>query len=102
MNQRFGVCLTLPSILIAGFAKSAQSVAAKSLETDLKITIHVYNYTDVHRKTLMEAEKIASGVFHKTGVESRWLDWHEKNKSSDEPEQFDRNDFALHILPRSM
>jgi hypothetical protein len=60
-------------ILVAGFTGLGQSVAAGSPETSLTITIHVYNYAEVDHKTLVEAEKVATGIFQKAGVESRWV-----------------------------
>jgi len=80
-----------------------QGATADSPEANPTITIHVYNYADVSPKTLIEAEKIAAGVFRQAGVETRWLGGHGKKKeSSAEPERFHSNDIVLHMLPRSM
>ena len=80
-----------------------QGAPTDSPERDPTITIHVYNYADVSSKTLIEAEKIAAGVFRKAGVETRWLDRYGKKKEfSPEPARFQSNHIVLHILPRSM
>ena len=103
MNQRLRACFTLGLILTGGLTKLCQGATADSREANPTITIHVYNYADVSPKTLIEAEKIAAGVFRQAGVETRWLNRHGKTKeSSAEPERFHSNDIVLHLLPRSM
>jgi hypothetical protein len=37
------------------------------------ITVHVCNYAGVDSQTLADAEKVARGVFRKSGVEIRWV-----------------------------
>ena len=103
MTQIFRACFTIGLILTGGFTKLCQGAPADSREANPTIAIHVYNYADVSSKTLMEAEKIAAGVFRKARVETRWLGGHGKKKeSSAEPERFHSNDIVLHLLPRSM
>ena len=103
MNQRLRACFNLGLILTSGLTKVCQGAPTDSPETDPTITIHVYNYADVSPKTLIEAEKIAAGVFRKAGVETRWLDRYGKKKEfSPEPARFQSNRIVLHILPRSM
>ena len=74
MNQRLRASFTLGLILTGGFTKLCQGAPTDSPEANPTITMHVYNYADVSPKTLIEAEKIAAGVFRKAGVETRWLD----------------------------
>jgi len=74
MKTASGPYLTLGLILIGGLTGLGQSAVAGSPETSLTVTIHVYNYAEVDRKTLMKAEKVATGIFRKAGVESRWVD----------------------------
>jgi len=103
MNQRLRACFTLGLVLTGGLTKLCQGASTDPVETNPTITIHVYNYADVSPKTLIEAEKIAAGVFRQAGVETRWLNRHGKTKeSSAEPERFHSNDIVLHMLPRSM
>ena len=103
MNQKLRACFTVGLILTGGLTKLCQGASTHPVETNPAITIHVCNYADVSPKTLIEAEKIAAGVFRQAGVETRWLNRHGKTKeSSAEPERFHSNDFVLHMLPRSM
>ena|SRR5438876_9727695 len=89
MNQRLRACFTLGLILTGGLTKLCQGAPTDSPEANPTITMHVYNYADVSPKTLIEAEKIAAGVFRKAGVETRWLDRYGKKKeSSPEPARF--------------
>src|SRR5260221_13637662 len=106
MKKALGAGLTLGLILTGGFAKLCQGARADSLETNPTITMNVYNYAEVSPKTLMEAEKVATGIFRKAGVKTRWLDIHlsseKKQEDSPKPKTFPSSDIAIHILPRSM
>src|SRR6266567_8919705 len=103
MNRRLRACFTLGLILRGGLTKLYQGATADSREANPTIAIHVYNYAEVSPKTLIEAEKIAAGVFRKAGVETRWLDRYGKKKEfSPEPARFQSNHIVLHLLPRSM
>jgi hypothetical protein len=81
-------------------------VAAASSETSPTITIHVHNYAGVDPKTLAEAEKVATGILRKAGVETRWADAaltaeNRHVNSADHP-AFTLADIQLSILPRAM
>ena len=65
---------SLGLVLLAGFTELARSAAAGSPQTSLTVTIHVQNYAQVDHKTLMEAENVATEIFRKAGIESRWVD----------------------------
>jgi hypothetical protein len=60
--------------LASGLTGLGQAAAAVSPETSPAITIHVHNYAGVAPKTLAEAEEVATGIFRKAGVETRWAD----------------------------
>jgi hypothetical protein len=59
----------LKGCLILGFA-----VTGNAAETSPVLTIQVSNQAGVDRMTLLQAEKTATGIFRKTGVESRWME----------------------------
>ena len=98
--------LTLGLIVAAQLTVLSQSAAAGAPETSLAITIHIHNYSKVHGKTLAEAEKVATGIFLKLGVETQWVDSspmpeNERGNSND-PGRFSLPNIELSILPRSM
>jgi hypothetical protein len=66
--------LALGFILTGEFTGLSQSAAAGSPETSLTVTIHAYNFAQVDGRTLREAEEVATEIFRKAGVESRWVD----------------------------
>jgi hypothetical protein len=66
--------LILGFILTAVFTVLAQRGVASTANGSLTMTIHTYNYAEVDHKTLKEAEEVATGIFRKVGVESRWVD----------------------------
>lgn len=47
---------------------------AKATEPLPEVTIHVRNYAGVEPGTLAEAEKVATSIFHKAGLQTRWVD----------------------------
>lgn len=106
MNRRLRAWFTLGLVLTGGITKLGYSAKSDLRETKLAITIHVYNYAEVSPKTLIEAEKIAAGVFRKAGVETRWLGRNpnsdKKQEDSAEPDPFHSTDIVLHVLSRSM
>jgi hypothetical protein len=56
---------------LTGFSPTAVLAAS---ETSPAITIHVRNYAGVAPQTLKEAEKVATEIYRKAGVETRWAD----------------------------
>jgi hypothetical protein len=58
-------------ILAAGLTTSGQNVAG-STRPGPTLTIQVINSAQVEDKTLIEAEKVAAGIFGKVGIEIRW------------------------------
>ena len=72
-TQRWALILGLGLVATAN-AAAAKNYPAPPLDTRLVITIHVHNYAEVDHKTLAEAESVATEIFRKAGVESRWID----------------------------
>ena len=60
-------------ILTSGFTGVGQIVAAGAPEGSLVLTIHVSNGAEVDPMTLIQAERTATGIFKKAGVESQWV-----------------------------
>jgi hypothetical protein len=59
----------LKGCLILGFVWTGSAA-----ETSPVLTIQVSNQAGVDLMTLVQAEKTATGIFRKTGVESRWME----------------------------
>jgi hypothetical protein len=66
--------LSVGLVLTSGVTGLSHAAADDSSETSPAITIHVRNYAGVAPKTLAEAEEVATGIFRKAGVETRWTD----------------------------
>lgn len=98
--------LTLGLIFTGGFTGLGQSAAADSPDPSSTFTIHVYNHAEVDPKTLMEAEEVATGIFRKAGVESRWAEGalvsEHKQKYSPNRRSFGPTDIQLDLLPLLM
>jgi hypothetical protein len=98
--------LTLGLILTCGCAGLGQSGAAASTENSLTITIHVQNLAEVDHKTLMEAEKVATGVFRKAGVETKWINLSPSSENGREKStgggMLNLSHIQLDILPPAM
>ena len=58
--------------LASGLIIIGHAAAAAPSETSLAITIHVRNYAGVAPQTLTKAEKVATAVYQKAGVDIRW------------------------------
>ena len=61
-------------ILTGGFISLGQSAAASAPEGSPVLTIHVASRTEVDSMTLIQAEKTATTIFKKAGIETRWVD----------------------------
>ena len=64
----------LKGSLVLGFFLTGSAVAGSAAEVSPAITIRVSNQAEVDLMTLVQAEKTATGIFKKTGVESRWIE----------------------------
>ena len=105
MKKALRAGLTLGVILTGGLSKLCQAAKPDLLETKLTITIHIYNYAEVPPKTLMKAEKVATRIFRKAGVETRWLNQNPHSENKEENSADPRllyPDIQLSILPRFM
>jgi len=106
-SQRWSVFFVLGLVVTGNFWAVAQTPEARSADSTLAFTIHVHNYAEVDHKTLLEAEKIAAGIYRKVGVETRWSDAPIAPKLISQENLADRSwldltDIDLHILPRIM
>jgi hypothetical protein len=61
-------------VLASGLIGLVHAAAAASSETTPAITIHVRNYAGVVSQVLAEAERVATEIFRRAGVETRWAD----------------------------
>ncbi len=70
----------LAGLLALGFSLSfsslslARAQASGGVNEDLGITVRVYNYARVSRRTLVQAEEEASRIFREAGIETMWQD----------------------------
>jgi hypothetical protein len=97
-----GAGLVLTSVLTG----LSQTEEAASSETSPAITIHVHNYAGVAPKTMAEAEEVATGIFRKAGVQTRWADTvltaqNDQENSVDHPART-LADIQVSIFPRVM
>jgi hypothetical protein len=96
--------LTMALLLVCELAGVGRSAAAGSPEATPVITIHVRNYAKVDEKTLEEAEKVATRIFRKAGVDLGWTDINvTSERKLDEAlgeEVFTLSDIQLSIFPR--
>jgi hypothetical protein len=99
-SRTFGLMLTFSSLALA------EKPSTGGVEPNLTITVHVYNYAHVSRRTLMEAEKEAAQILRKAGVETEWVDCPvSPGTDQDYPackSPFGPTGLLLKILPRFM
>src|SRR5260370_41912684 len=74
MKTRLRWTLRMGLVLTCGLQPLGHAEAVDSSGTSPAITIHVVNYARVGPNTLTEAEQVATGIFRKAGVETRWAD----------------------------
>jgi hypothetical protein len=105
-SQRWSLIFVLGLVVTGNASAVAQTAAAGSADTSLTITIQVHNYAEVDRKTLLEAEKIAAGIYRKVGVETRWTHAAPAPKINQEnstgQSSLNLTDIDLNIVPRVM
>ncbi len=63
-----------------GWTGLVQQAMARPLKPSVGITIHIYNYANVSRHTLDEAEKVAAKIFRNAGLQTQWVDDSEASK----------------------
>ena len=61
------------ALILAGITGVVESATASPLKPSLTLTIHIYNYADVVPQTLIEAERVAAGIFQRAKVNVRWV-----------------------------
>jgi hypothetical protein len=66
--------LSVGLALTSGLTGFGHTAVAAASETGPAITIHVRNYAGVEPKILTEAEEVATGIFRKAGLDTRWAD----------------------------
>jgi len=74
MKTTLGWTLSAGLALASGLTGFSPTEVVIASETSPAITIHVRNYAGVSPQTLMEAEKVATDIYRKAGVETRWAD----------------------------
>ena len=74
MKTTLSWTLSLGLALTSGLTGLGHAEEAASPEASPAITIHVKNYAGVAPRTLAEAEQLATAIFRKAGVETRWVD----------------------------
>ena len=89
--------LTLGFIVTTGLTGLGQSAAAASPETSLTVTIHVNNFAGVDHKTLIEAENVATGIFRKAGLQTRWINPAVSSEDGQEKSTAERMSNLSHI-----
>lgn len=105
-SQRWSLIFILGLVVTGNASAVARTTAAGSADTNLTVTIHVYNSAEVDHKTLIEAEKVATEIFRKVGAESRWVDVAPTSENEQESPadqgSFNLSHIRLNIYPRLM
>jgi hypothetical protein len=70
----FGQLLWLVLLLPFASLSYAGTQSTAGEQSNLQITVRVYNYAEVSRGTLTRAEEEASRIFREAGVETTWVD----------------------------
>src|SRR5665213_346545 len=93
-------------MLSLGLAGLSHTVAADSSQTGNAVTIRVHNYARVAPKTLANAEEVATEIFQKAGVETRWVDITSTRENTQVSSSYTLSltsaDIQLSILPSKM
>ena len=104
MSRFFRVSLALSFVLGVASTGFAQEPSTDGQESNLRITVRVYNYAQVPQGSLARAERKATRVFRKIGEETVWLNCPlDKAKYDEVPEcleRFGSTDLGLRISPR--
>jgi predicted Zn-dependent protease len=92
-------------VLASGLTGLGHATAVASPETSLAITIHVRNYAGVTPQILTQAEQVATEIYRKAGVETRWADIvlsENSQVNSVDHQAFTLADIQLSIFPDVM
>ena len=108
MSRTWRDYLILGFVLAVGLWRVGTTVMAGPSEQGFRITLHVYNYAHVTEKMWLEAEKQATAIFRKVGVEPVWhrVPLPPENRTSVnrvQPPSFNLSplDLRIYIVPRS-
>jgi hypothetical protein len=66
--------LNVGLVLVGSFTATGRCAEPASRKTSLTITVRVLNFAGVNQKMIAVGEKVAAGIFAKSGVEIRWID----------------------------
>ena len=103
MNQRPSTCLSVSMLLLVLICPARGSAVSEKL--GFTITIHVYNYAAVSKKTLARAKEEAGRIFRGAGLTAVWVD-HPVEDAADQGlrgsnEPWDATHFVLRLLTQS-
>ncbi len=90
------------ALISAALAGAVEGAAVHPPEEKATFTVLVRNYAQVDAKTLAQAEKIASEIFMKAAVETRWVDMDSASGAPVVPNPVALSDIQLLILPLVM
>jgi hypothetical protein len=68
MNRRLWTGFLLPTVFVP-------KLAAAALPAEASLTIRMYDRARIGSKTLIQAERVASEIFSRAGIEARWIIW---------------------------
>jgi hypothetical protein len=72
--MRTQICQFALGLVLVALGWDVRVAAAQSAKADVRLTVHIQNYADVNPKILASAERVATQIFRKAGVESRWIE----------------------------
>ncbi len=108
MNRFFRKCLALGCIPVLALPAlgRARTPSASGGEDELTMTVRIYNYAKVPKRTLRRAQREAAGILRQMGVGTAWLGCRlsqtDPPKDSGCQQRLDPTNIVLRILPRSM
>jgi hypothetical protein len=106
MSRSCGHPLTLGLVLSFCLPSLAESPTNNESAADLRVTVRVYNFAQISPKVLVEAEREATRIFRKVGVETLWLDCPLTLADCQTypacQQASGLKDFVLRILPKAM
>ena len=103
MSQKHATCLNI-SLLLAALTCPAGATLAQETSA-FTITIHVYNYATVPKKTLARAKDEGGQIFKVAGLATQWLDHPvtsvDGRNSRDSTDSWDGTHFVLRLFTLS-
>ena len=74
MSRSFRSCAVLGLLALLSVSGFAQETRRSGTQTELKITMRVHNYVKTAPQVLAAAEREATRIFRRAGVEVEWVD----------------------------